>query len=81
VPEPALPTTPAGIVAAVQGRVAALLDRLLGVGVSAPVAVTPPQRKTVYRGPDADLLRLQEEVIALALEALGSKPAPKTPQQ
>jgi hypothetical protein len=80
-PEPALPTTPAGIVAAVQGRVAALLDRLLGVGVSAPLPVTPPQRKTVYRGPDADLLRLQEEVIALALEALGSKPAPKTPQQ
>jgi hypothetical protein len=84
VPEPTLPTTPAGIVAAVQGRIAALLDRLLGAGVSAPLPVTPPQRKTVYRGPDADLLRLQEEVIALALEALGSKPAPKTqtpPQQ
>jgi hypothetical protein len=78
-PEPTLPTTPAGIVAAVQGRIAALLDRLLGAGVSAPVQVTPPQRKTVYRGPDADLLRLQEEVIALALEALGNKPAPKTP--
>jgi hypothetical protein len=78
-PEPTLPTTPAGIVAAVQGRIASLLDRLLGSGVSAPLPVTPPGRKTVYRGPDADLLRLQEEVIALALEALGSKPAPKTP--
>ena len=78
---PALPSTPSGIVAAVQGRIAALLDRLLGAGVSAPTPVTPPDRKTVYRGPDADLLRLQEEVIALALEALGSKPAPKTPQQ
>ena len=76
-----LPSTPSGIVAAVQGRIAALLDRLLGAGVSAPTPVTPPDRKTVYRGPDADLLRLQEEVIALALEALGSKPAPKTPQQ
>lgn len=80
-PEPSLPTTPAGIVAAVQGRIAALLDRLLGAGVSAPTPATPPERKTVYRGPDADLLRLQEEVIALALEALGTKPAPKTPPQ
>lgn len=80
-PQATLPTTPAGIVAAVQGRIAALLDRLLGAGVSAPTPVTPPERKTVYRGPDADLLRLQEEVIALALEALGSKPAPKTPEQ
>jgi hypothetical protein len=50
--------------------------------VSAPTPVTPPKPKTVYRGPDADLLRLQEEVIALALEALGTKPAPKpAPQQ
>ena len=80
-PQATLPSTPAGIVAAVQGRIAALLDRLLGAGVSAPTPVTPPERKTVYRGPDADLLRLQEEVIALALEALGSKPAAKTPQQ
>jgi hypothetical protein len=79
-PEATLPTTPAGIVAAVQGRIVALLDRLLGAGVSAPTPVTPPDRKTVYRGPDADLLRLQEEVIALALEALGTTPAPK-PQQ
>jgi len=81
-PEPALPTTPAGIVASVQGRVAALLDRLLGSGVKTPNRVTPPARKTVYRGPDADLLRLQEEVIALAIEALGTAPAPKAaPQQ
>ena len=80
-PEATLPTTPAGIVAAVQGRIAALLDRLLGSGAKAPSPVTPPQRKTVYRGPDADLLRLQEEVIALALEALGTAPAPKTPPQ
>ena len=81
-PEPALPTTPAGIVASIQGRVAALLDRLLGSGVTTPNRVTPPARKTVYRGPDADLLRLQEEVIALAIEALGTAPAPKAaPQQ
>jgi hypothetical protein len=39
--------------------------------------VTPPERKTVYRGADAELLRLQDEIIALALEALGTAPAPK----
>jgi hypothetical protein len=80
-PDPQLPPTPAGIVASVQGRLAALLDALLSRGVSTPSRVVPPTKKTVYRGADADLLRLQEEVIALALEALGTPPAPKAPPQ
>jgi Cytochrome c554 and c-prime len=76
-PEPTLPPTPAGIVASIQGRLVALLDNLLDKGVRTPKPVVPPTRKTVYRGADADLLRLQEEVIALALEALGAPPAAK----
>jgi hypothetical protein len=80
VPDPVdLPRTPAGMVASVQGRLAALLQALLVRGARTPVRVTPPERPTVYRGADAELLRLQEEVIALALEALGT--APVTPQQ
>jgi hypothetical protein len=74
---PSLPSTPAGIVASIQGRLVSLLDSLLGRGVTAPMPLTPPQQKTVYSGADADLLRLQEEVIALALEALGTAPAPR----
>jgi hypothetical protein len=76
-PDPVLPPTPTGIVASLQGRLIGLLDALLSRGVTTPTRVTPPERKTVYRGADAELLRLQEEIIALALEALGSAPAPK----
>ena len=78
-PDPVLPPTPTGIVASLQGRLIGLLDALLSRGVTTPTRVTPPERKTVYRGADAELLRLQAEIIALALEALGSAPAPKTP--
>ena len=76
-----LPQTPAGLVSAVQGRLANLLGTLLSRGARTPMRVTPPQKKTVYRGADADLLRLQEEVIALALEALGMAPPAAPPPQ
>ncbi len=69
--------TPASLVGALQGRVAQLLSDLLTRGVRTPVKLTAPATSTPYRGPDAELLRLQEEVIALALEALGTAPAPK----
>jgi Cytochrome c554 and c-prime len=75
----ALPRSPAAAVAAVQGRAIALLDALLRRSARAPIRVTPPEPKTVYRGADAELLRLQEEVLRLALEALGT--APKPPDQ
>ena len=80
-PDPVLPPTPAGIVASIQGRLIGILDTLLSRAVTTPTRVTPPERKTVYRGADAELLRLQDEVIALALEALGSAPAPAPPPQ
>jgi hypothetical protein len=78
-PDPVLPPTPAGIVASLQGRLVGILDSLLSRGVTTPTRVVPPERKTTYRGADAELLRLQDEIIALALEALGSAPAPKAP--
>jgi hypothetical protein len=71
-----LPTSPAAAVAAVQGRAIALLDALLRRGGRAPVRVTPPEKKTDYKGPDADLLRLQDDVLSLAIEALRTAPPP-----
>jgi hypothetical protein len=78
-PASALPSSPAAAVAAVQGRAIALLDALLRRDARTPIRVTPPERKTTYRGADAELLQLQEEVLRLALEALGT--APKKPDQ
>jgi hypothetical protein len=78
-PDPQLPPTPTGIVASIQGRLVALLANLLNAGTTTPTRVTPPARKTAYRGADAELLRLQDEVIALALEALSTAPPSKTP--
>ncbi len=69
-----LPTSPAAAVAAVQGRALALIDALLRRGGRAPVRVTPPEKKAEYRGPDADLLRLQDDVLSLAIEALRTAP-------
>lgn len=71
-----LPTSPAAAVAAVQGRALALLDALLRRGGRAPVRVTPPEKKPDYKGPDADLLRLQDDVLSLAIEALRTAPPP-----
>ena len=51
-----------------------MLDRLLRREGRAPVRVVPSEPMTDYRGADAELLRLQQEVLALALEALGTDP-------
>jgi hypothetical protein len=75
----ALPPSPAAAVAAVHGRLIAILDSLLRRGGRAPIRVTPPEKKTEYSGPDADLLRLQEEVLSLAIDALKTAPAAKPP--
>jgi hypothetical protein len=69
---PALAQTPVALVGALQGRLIALLDALLRQNVSRPIA--PPAPQTTYTGPNADLLRLQQEVIALALQALAAEP-------
>lgn len=76
---PELPRSPAALVAAIQGRAIVLLDRLLRRDGRAPVRVTPPEPPIDYRGADAELLRLQQEVLALALEALGTAPAAEEP--
>ena len=76
----ALPTSPAAAVAAVQGRAIALIDALLRRGGRAPVRVTPPEKKADYKGPDADLLRLQDDVLSLAIEALRTAPPPTKPE-
>jgi hypothetical protein len=57
----------------VQGRVIMLLDSLLRRDARAVVRITPPP-PTTYKGPDAELLTLQEEVLALALESLATAP-------
>jgi hypothetical protein len=69
--------SPASLVGALQGRIAQLLSDLLTRGVRTPVKLTAPAVTSQYRGADAELLRLQEEVIALALEALGTAPVAK----
>jgi len=74
-----LPPTPAAVVAAVQGRLVTVLRLLLNRGATSPRRITPPEDAVPYSGADAQLLRLQQEIIALALEAL-SKP-PRQPQQ
>jgi hypothetical protein len=80
-PDPQLPPSPTGIVASIQGRLVALLANLLSRDVTTPARVTPPPKKTVYQGADAELLRLQDEVIALALEALATAPPKAAPKQ
>ena len=67
-PEP--PERPkAAEIAEARGKGARLLDRLLRAGARAPDAPAPAT-PAEYKGPDSELLRLQDEVLALALEAL-----------
>jgi hypothetical protein len=80
-PAPDAPMTPATMLGSIQGRLAALLDTLLVRGVVLPKPVTPPQKQTLYRGADAELIRLQDEIISLALEALASPPPKPRSQQ
>jgi hypothetical protein len=75
----AMPLSPSAAVAAVQGRVIALLDSLLRRDARAVVRIAPPRPAASYNGPDAELLRLQDEVLSLAIESLATPPAPKKP--
>lgn len=62
-------------VAYVQGRLVTALTALLQSGASAPVRSSTPARPLPpYSGPDAALLQIQREAIALALETLGTAP-------
>ena len=56
-------------IAELRGRAAVLLERLLRAGARSPGAAAPA-RPLEFAGPDGELLRLQDEALALALEAL-----------
>ena len=75
----AMPLSPSAAVAAVQGRVIAMLDSLLRRDARSVVRIAPPPPAAAYNGPDAELLRLQDEVLALAIESLATPPAAKKP--
>jgi hypothetical protein len=79
---PAPGTSLSGSVALVQGRLIELLTDMLKRGATVPVRdATPPPPLASYTGPDAALLQLQRDAIALALEALSAPPpAPSKPQ-
>ena len=56
-------------VAGLRGEGIAALEKLLRAGARAP-DLPAPSKPAEFKGPDAELLRLQDEVLALALEAL-----------
>ncbi len=78
-----LPSSLSGAVALAQGKVIAALTDLLQKGTAVPThTATAALVPAPYSGPDAALLELQREAIALALEALGTAPAaPAAPPQ
>jgi hypothetical protein len=60
-------------VAGLRGEGVAALEKLLRSGTRAP-DLAAPKTPDEFQGPDAELLRLQDEVMALALQALRKKP-------
>jgi hypothetical protein len=71
-PPAATPTGPRSATARVaeaRGGAALVLARVLRAGAKAP-ALPPASPPREFKGPDGELLRLQDEAIALALEAL-----------
>lgn len=79
-PPPLRPSaTPSPSLAAAQGQLIAALTKLLNDHASMPVRAGTTVRPIPYQGPDAALLELQSEAIALALQVLGRAPAAKGP--
>jgi hypothetical protein len=73
-PPPAAPTrggprSATARVAEARGGAALVLARVLRGGAKVP-ALPPATSPREFKGPDGELLRLQDEAIALALEAL-----------
>jgi cytochrome c5 len=68
-------TTSESAVTTAEDQLLAALESLLRRNAYSPRTSTPPPL-VAYTGPDADLLRLQQEIINLAIEALRTKPAP-----
>lgn len=77
-PAAVVPQSRAAVASAIQGRVVGLLQSLLSQGARMPVRLVPPASSLSYRGADAELLQLQREAIALALEALSTAPPAKS---
>lgn len=76
IPEPVGPRGALAEAAAARGKVLVSLGSSLASGKAAPAPkVTLPS--TDYRGPDGELLRLQDETLRLLLEALSEKPKEK----
>jgi hypothetical protein len=63
------PRTKAAEIAEARGKGAALLEKLLRAGARAKDAPAP-SKPAEFTGPDSELLRLQDEALALAIEAL-----------
>lgn len=74
-PAPLSALPPGASLAEIQGRLIAALTALIAQGNKVPARLDSPVRVVPYRGPDAALLELQQEAIALALQVLGQPPA------
>jgi len=68
-PPPTGPRSTTARVAEARGGAAVVLARVLRAGTKVP-ALPPASAPREFKGPDGELLRLQDEAIALALEAL-----------
>ncbi len=68
---PAVSLARADTVTALRGRAAVALTRALKAGRGAPGAA--PRPPASFDGPDGELLELQDEVLALALQALAAR--------
>jgi hypothetical protein len=68
-PPPAGPRSTTARVAEARGGAAVVLARVLRAGTKVP-SLPPASAPREFKGPDGELLRLQDEAIALALEAL-----------
>ena len=75
---PPPPSTASELHAALQSRLANFLTRLLESGVTPDVPLTPLPALPRVNGPDAELLQLQGDSLALAIEALNLRTKPGT---
>jgi hypothetical protein len=81
------PLTSVAAAAVLYDRVAELLEKLLRSNTVTSAPVQPLASPPGISGPDAELLRLQTEALALAVEALNLRPkappaaAPKPPER
>jgi hypothetical protein len=73
------PTSAAGVFAALQDRLAQFLESLLRKNPAPGQPVMPPDISRIPSGADAELLRVQVEALALAIEALNLRAKTATP--